>query len=96
MPGWRFLNAGRVAERLRDEPHDVRSAVADALELLLENPYDPPGLEAHRMRVRNREDMMVAYLPLDWYVTYTTHPNGLPPLGGKLVVIRALVCDILP
>ncbi len=62
-----------------------------ALELLLLDPYDPPGLTAHALRGRTAEELYVAYLPDNWYLTYTVHPEGLPPLGGKFVRIRALL-----
>jgi hypothetical protein len=34
--GWRILNPTRIVDRLKDEPEDVRSVVADAIEVLLE------------------------------------------------------------
>lgn len=93
--GWRVLNPSRIVDRLKNEPDDVKAAVADAIEVLLENPYDPSRLEVHAVRGSSNYEMRIAFLPDDWYLTYVPYPYGLPPLAGKLIVVRALVKRIV-
>ena len=79
--GWRFLNPGYVNERLSGLTQDDRLTLVDAFELLLEDPYDPPGLTVHPLRGRGALGVYIAHLPDDWYLTFTIHPDGLPPLS---------------
>ncbi|MDP8975694.1 MAG: hypothetical protein M3N28_04875 [Actinomycetota bacterium] len=86
-----MLNPGYVNERIAGLSVEDKEAIADALELILEEPYDPPGLTVHRQRGRGDEEVYIAHLPDNWYLSYTVHPWGLPPLGGKFVRARALL-----
>lgn len=89
--GWQIINPSAITDRMKSETDEDKSAVADAVEILLSDPFDPPGLIAHRMRGNNPDEKWVAYFPDDWYLTYTIHPDGLPPIGGKFVWVRSLV-----
>lgn len=116
MPGgWHILNPAAIAAALGDASEQAKAAVADAFEILLENPYDPPGLTVHPMRGgssrvsvdprdpvtrrrsprRDEETLYIAYFPDNWYVTFTIHPDGLPPISEKLIRIRAMVRQVL-
>ena len=87
--GWGFLNKDRIDAELAVEPEPVRQIVSDAAALLLCDPYDPPGVDAHELKGDGR-GLWVAYLPNDWYITYQAFPQGLPPLAAPLIVIYAM------
>lgn len=91
MAGWHLSNARIIEARKAEMPNETRVAVEEALELLLENPFDPPGLFVHPMRGRHDEDVYIAHLPDDWYLTYVPRVMGTPPLVGHMVECRAFV-----
>ena len=90
MARWKILGAHLIRNRLEGEPDEVKSAVLEGIELLLENPYEPPGpVEVHVMRGRNPEGLYVAYLPDNWYLSYVPRPD-FPPIGREFIEVRAL------
>jgi hypothetical protein len=68
--------------------------VRRALGQILENPLHPPGIVVHPLRgrpAREFPDRWIAKLLGGWVATYSVHPDGLPPLGGRLIALHALV-----
>jgi hypothetical protein len=64
------------------------------LELLLEDPFDPPNLFAHRMRGQH-EELYVAHLPDHWFLTYIPRVMGTPPLVGNMVECRSFLRRVI-
>jgi predicted alpha/beta-hydrolase family hydrolase len=91
---WRLVSSRRIDDGLRDESEEVRRAVLDALAKLLEDPIAPDGLVVHALRGRLASKYPDTYhveLAAGFILSYSVHPNGLPPLGGKLIFTRAFV-----
>ena len=91
--GYRLLGDKRLAV-LDGDSSETRVAVLDALARLITNPFgcaDPPTYPLKGFAADGRPGWRVAQLPGGWTLTYSVHAEGLPPLGGPLVVIRALV-----
>ncbi len=91
---WGFYFHQRVFDALQGATDQERADVKASLDLLLFDPYDPPGLFVFRFRGRYGEDLYVAELPYGWHATYRPCPNGIPPVGGRLVWIKSI--DTLP
>jgi hypothetical protein len=87
---WMFLSGPGAFTDLDQADPEVREAVLAAMKPLADNPYDPPGLYAFRMRGQYDADRYVAILPHGWYVTYEPAPNGVIPWAGKIVKIRSV------
>lgn len=97
---WYLVNAGVIAEALKDQPDSTRRTVRDGIELLLQNPFElAPPLRCHPLRAPRPNlpphEIWVAHLGDGWQITYMPKPAPGPPLMGKLVVARALVRLVL-
>ena len=91
---WQLLDSERVCEVLASEDQDVQRQVRDALRRLLENPSMPADLVTYPLRgkpARTYPDRWIAKLPGGWALTYSIHPDGLPPLGRRLLMVHAFV-----
>lgn len=91
--GYRLLGDKRL-EVLDDEDSETRAAVLEALARLLTNPFgrtDPPTYPLKGFAADGRSGWRFAQLPGGWTLTYSVHPDGLPPLGAPLVLVQALV-----
>lgn len=87
---WRWTNEYRIVELLRQEDDEARGAVLDALDRILEDPFDPYGVDVHKMRGKGaREDRRIAWLPRGFVLTYQPYLNGPPPLAGNHVSVVA-------
>lgn len=93
-PGGYRLYGDKQLDALDSEDHEVRVGVFEALARLLANPFactDPPTYPLKGSAAEGRAGWRVAELPGGWTLTYSVHPEGLPPLGAPLVAIRALL-----
>ena len=91
---WQLLGYERVFEALAGEDQNVQRRVRDALRRLLDNPSMPADLVTYPLRgrpARTYPDRWIAKLPDGWTLTYSIHPDGLPPLGGRLLMAHAFV-----
>lgn len=91
---WRILNIQRVEEVLKGELPATRSKVFESIALLLADPTETSQISTLPLRgraARTYPDRRLAKLPDNWILTYSVHPNGVPPLGGRLVVVHALI-----
>lgn len=95
---WEILNPRRLVELLAPEPEDVRRVVKAAIDELLDDPQNPiSGIPVYPLRgraSRPEPGLMVAKLPMGFTLTFTLHPHGMPPLGGRYLTIYALVREI--
>ena len=90
---WALLNPQRIEEQLKAEVPAAREAVLSALEELLRDPLNC-SIPVHPLRGQpaDRDPRVLnASLPGGWVLSFELFPYGLPPLGGKLVKVRAFV-----
>lgn len=93
-PGGYRLLGDKQLDILKDESDETRVAVLESLARLLTNPFgctDPPTYPLKGLAANGRSGWRVTQLPGGWTLTYSVHPEGLPPLSGPFVVIRALM-----
>lgn len=95
--GWRFSSLKKFLDRLSGEPASVVLEVGLALAKVLEDPYDPPGLTTHPMKVPPakerffRGERTVAWLPHDFYLTYLPvfHEERPPIVYHQRVIVES-------
>lgn len=89
---WRWLNQYRIVDALTAEDELAQEAVLDALDRILDNPYEPYGVDVHVMKGAGaRAGRMIAWLPRGFVLTYQTYDDGPPPLAGPHVSVVALM-----
>lgn len=88
---WRWTNDFRIVEALESEPQEVRDIVLDALDRILENPFEPENVEVTMLRgPEARAERRIAWLPRGFILTYQPYFNGPPPLAGQHVSVVAM------
>lgn len=91
--GWSWLNHHHLTDALkRITQDDTRELVIDALEAVLESPFDPPSVDVHQMHGRPplSQERWIAWLPAGWYLVYRPYKQGPFPYPGPHVVVLAM------
>ncbi|HVB27669.1 MAG TPA: hypothetical protein VNE21_07140 [Mycobacteriales bacterium] len=91
---WRLVNHERIFDSLKGEDDESQRRVREALRRLLQNPRSPADIVTYPLRGRPARiypDRRIAKLPDGWVLTYSMHPDGLPPLGGPIVMAHAFI-----
>lgn len=92
--GWTILNPGLIERGLAQEAAPVRDAVLLAIQELLKDPMGPTNIAVRPLRgipAHIDPGVLLAQLPGGWTLSYEAYPEGLMPLAGPLIKVRAFV-----
>lgn len=94
---YEWSNAYLIAEGLEEEAPPAKTAVLDALDRILELPFEPEGVPWHHMLpTGSRREQWVGFLPFGYVLVYRPYKNGPPPLaGGHVCVLGFRHYDLL-
>ena len=83
---WVMLNHELVTECLQHEEPELRRDLGEALEVFLEDPFDPPHplVSVSLLRGSRRADTYRAQFPYGWNMTFRRTPR--PPIMSVITV----------
>ena len=91
-PKWLLLGARTIQKALEAESSEMVESLQSALGDFMLDPEAYPGTRrAKRPIAGDGQDMHLVKLPNGWWLTCELHPDGMPPLGGPIVMARALL-----
>jgi|HubBroStandDraft_6_1064221.scaffolds.fasta_scaffold1501419_2 hypothetical protein len=91
-PKWLLLGGRTIQKALEAESPEMLDALQAAMNEFMLDPEAYAGTRlAKRPIAGNFRNMHLVKLPGGWWLTCEIHPDGMPPLGGPIVLARALV-----
>ena len=91
-PKWLLLGGRTIEKALEAETPEVLDALHLAMNEFMLDPEAYVGTRlAKRPIAGNSRNMHLVKFPVGWWLTCEIHPDGMPPLGGPIVLARALV-----
>jgi hypothetical protein len=89
---WGVLGLSRLQNALDAESAEVVQEVSLAFSEFAKDPENAPGTFRLRGATGQRyPGARAVRLPYGWIVTYQLHPDGLLPLAGPIIMLRAAV-----
>ena len=91
-PKWSLLGGQHITKALETESEEVLSSLEAALAEFMLDPEAYPGTRLAKGPLSDpRRNLHLVKLPHNFWMGCEIHPEGMPPLGGSLVMVRSLV-----